>query len=150
MGFFAHVQTVDTRPFFCVCNRPGYKASMYTSCTCWVYVPFCIIAGPASADITHASNHRQLHVDYVFSSTVISYNDTSSYFNAINRPHYTTSILRSVTQLTLHPVYCMWVSLCMISLVGLSIDLSTERTDWDHRDQYHICCDWSTYHYSTV
>ena len=22
--FFAHAQTVDTRPFFRVCNRPGY------------------------------------------------------------------------------------------------------------------------------
>ena len=26
VGFFAHAQTVNTRPFFCVCNWPGYEA----------------------------------------------------------------------------------------------------------------------------
>ena len=28
MGVFAHAQTVDTRPFFRVCKRPGYEARL--------------------------------------------------------------------------------------------------------------------------
>ena len=34
MGFFAHAQTVDTRPFFPPLTWPGYEASQHYTCTC--------------------------------------------------------------------------------------------------------------------